>query len=173
MGARASADPPSRKPMTGSRDCRARATSGHAIAAPPSSVMRSRRFTAGASALPSEKIAQGETVRCGISTRPMSLVGHLRPIDLPFVFAACPLRPESDRSVISRHPSLNAQHPDIPTILPACLYSPLVPLIAGKPPGLGSGPRSSTFSRARIAVISACCPAMISSASCRTSGSLP
>jgi hypothetical protein len=30
--------------------------------------------------------------------------------------------------------------PDIPTILPACLYSPLVPLIAGKPPGLGSGP---------------------------------
>jgi len=38
----------SRNPITGIADCCARAVSGHATAAPPSSVMNSRLFTAGA-----------------------------------------------------------------------------------------------------------------------------
>jgi hypothetical protein len=39
-----SGDAPLRKPMTGIRACCARAASGHATAAPPSSVMKSRRL---------------------------------------------------------------------------------------------------------------------------------
>ena len=38
------ADPLFRNPITGSASCCARAASGHATAAPPSSVMNSRRF---------------------------------------------------------------------------------------------------------------------------------
>ena len=43
-------------PIRRARSC-ARAASGHAAPAPPSSVMNSRRFTADASVLPTERIA--------------------------------------------------------------------------------------------------------------------
>jgi hypothetical protein len=50
---------------------------------------------------------------------------------------------------------------------------PRVPPSAGKPPGSGSLPRRRMSSRACIEAISACWPAMMSSASRRTSGSRP
>jgi hypothetical protein len=68
-----------RNPTTGIAGCCARAASGHA-AAPPSSVMKSRRFTAQYSRASdgndSTPQLRQETVRCGISLRAMSVVGQ-------------------------------------------------------------------------------------------------
>src|SRR6516225_8115022 len=61
-----------RKPTTGIAACCARAASGHAAAAPPTSEMKSRRFTVRClPMLPTERLAHlrwgaGEPLRCGI-----------------------------------------------------------------------------------------------------------
>jgi hypothetical protein len=75
--------------------CCACAVSGH-TAALPRSVMNSRRFTADASLLSIERIARlgygrRRLLRCGISIKPMSEMGHSRPIDTVTAVAACPL----------------------------------------------------------------------------------
>src|SRR5262249_36334651 len=51
----ASDDPALTNPTTGIVDCCARAATGHAAAAPPSSVMNSRRFTPTSPVLPNER----------------------------------------------------------------------------------------------------------------------
>jgi hypothetical protein len=57
----------------------ARAASGHAAAAAPSSVMNARRFTVDASVLPTERIAHlsygRRLLRCGISIQPETAWG--------------------------------------------------------------------------------------------------
>src|SRR5262249_9208387 len=79
-------DPALTNATTGPFGCCARAASGHA-AAPPSSVMKSRRFTAGASVLPTETrahISYGRRrLRCGISVRPMTAPGQTRSLGRP------------------------------------------------------------------------------------------
>jgi hypothetical protein len=59
--------------------CCARATSGH-VAAPPSNVMNSRRFTPMSPVLPNRKDSTA-LLRCGISIWSMSLVGQIRSSD--------------------------------------------------------------------------------------------
>src|SRR5262249_6747755 len=64
---RSAAEAASRKPITGIAGCCARAASGHAAAAPPSSVMNVRRFTALClPCFPTERIAHLGTVDCCI-----------------------------------------------------------------------------------------------------------
>jgi hypothetical protein len=64
------------QPITGIAGCCARAASGHAAAAPPSSVIKSRRFTADASGVSDRNDSTlrygSRLLRCGISVRPMS-----------------------------------------------------------------------------------------------------
>jgi hypothetical protein len=61
--------------------------------------MNSRRFTASASRASNRKDStpphRGRLLRCGISTRPMSLVGHSRPRRTKPHHSPCPLHPES------------------------------------------------------------------------------
>ena len=58
----------------------ARAASGHAAAAPPSSVMNSRRLTAQCPVLPTARIAQvgsaEDLLRCGIRTHLLTASGQ-------------------------------------------------------------------------------------------------
>ena len=70
-----------RKPITGSACC-ARARRGQVAAAPPSSVMNSRRFTDQYLRCLDRKDSTPRwgrrLLRCGISTRLMTAVGHVR-----------------------------------------------------------------------------------------------
>src|SRR5262245_25343930 len=81
-----------RNPITGIDDCCARATSGHA-AAPPTSVMNSRRFTAQCLQCRSaydRGIAQRRVLHCGISNRLWTGLGQNENTPLP---VACQLPP--------------------------------------------------------------------------------
>src|SRR5258708_14150529 len=89
---------PPKIPTVGSFACCADAASGHAAAAPPSSDINARRFTAQylPCVLTTERIphlSYGRSLlRCGISSRSMTALGQLRQIDTPPAVAACPLR---------------------------------------------------------------------------------
>ena len=69
--------PPLRKPITGIAGCCARAASGHA-AAPPSSVMNSRRFMRPLHAKWRHTATTGHVVRHNKADPPMSQMGHGR-----------------------------------------------------------------------------------------------
>jgi hypothetical protein len=71
-----------RYPITGIAGCCARAASGHTAAAPPSSDMNSRRFTAQClSCFSIERIAHlsygRRLLRCGILMMPVSVAGQI------------------------------------------------------------------------------------------------
>src|SRR5262249_7804935 len=104
-GAYSSAEDESRNPTTGIACC-ARAASGHA-AAPPRSVMNSRRFIAcpwhakfGVQDHQNRKVRQTKPVsgaaKCAATkpARPMTVLGHQRPVDTPAAVAPCPIRPK-------------------------------------------------------------------------------
>src|SRR5262245_50910516 len=84
-----------RNPTIGIAACCAYAASGDA-AAPPSSVMKSRRFTAQyPPCFRTIGIAHGGLLRCGISIFRLSASGHSRQIGTLPTLAECPLRLES------------------------------------------------------------------------------
>ena len=99
------AESPISTPMRRMRsDCSARATSGRAATAPPSSVMNSRRFITSPcrtfrfqlrpskqESAPSETVGGCGNVRRTNPERPMSELGHSRRSDGQQGFAECPL----------------------------------------------------------------------------------
>ena len=82
--------------MTGIAACCARAASGQDTAAPPSSAMNARRFTAVSPVLRTKDSTA--MLRCGISIWLMSAVGQKRHMGRLAVGAECPLLLQKRRS---------------------------------------------------------------------------